>query len=127
MKNKGIRVLLGLALVAAGCRYPSLETPRFESKAPMSAPVIKEQAELSQVDLTNQFDRTWLQPATNLFTLGPGDKLEIELLSEPASKTVTVVAPDGKIYFSLLPGVDVWGLTLGQAKSQLEHELSKYI
>jgi polysaccharide biosynthesis/export protein len=127
MKNIGIGVLVGAALVAAGCRYPSLETPKFESKAPRSAPANAEQPKLSQVDLTNQFDRAWLQPATNLFTLGPGDKLEIELLSEPGSKTVTVVAPDGKIYFSLLPGVDVWGLTLGQAKSQLEAALSKYM
>jgi protein involved in polysaccharide export with SLBB domain len=38
-----------------------------------------------------------------------------------------MVAPDGKIYFNLLPGVDVWGLTLAQAKARLEDELSKFV
>jgi len=40
---------------------------------------------------------------------------------------MTVVAPDGKIYFNLLPGLDVWGLTVAEAKTQLESELSKYV
>jgi polysaccharide export outer membrane protein len=79
------------------------------------------------VELTNRLNPACLQASTELFTLGPGDKLEIEILGEPASKAVTVVAPDGKIYFNLLPGLDVWGLTLGQAKANLERELAKYI
>src|SRR5207245_5284512 len=33
----------------------------------------------------------------------------------------------GKLYFNLLPGIDVWGLTLPQAKAALERELSKYV
>jgi polysaccharide biosynthesis/export protein len=37
------------------------------------------------------------------------------------------VGPDGKIYYSLLPGQDVWGLTLPQTKQKLEQELSKYL
>jgi len=127
MKTKGIGVLFGVALTVAGCRYPTMETPRFESKGPIAPAPTVETPKLSQVNFTNEFDRSWLTPATNLFTVGPGDKLEIELLSEPASKTVTVVAPDGKIYFSLLPGIDVWGLSLGQVKARLEQELSKYV
>src|SRR6185437_16134141 len=75
----------------------------------------------------NRFNPTLLQPPTEPFTLGPGDKLQIQLLGEPATKTTTVVTPDGKLYFSLLPGLDVWGLTLGQTKAALERELSKYI
>ncbi|HLP76428.1 MAG TPA: SLBB domain-containing protein, partial [Candidatus Paceibacterota bacterium] len=34
---------------------------------------------------------------------------------------------DGKIYFNLLPGLDVWGLTLGQAKTLIEQNLTNYI
>src|SRR5581483_5979393 len=124
-----VPIALGLAVV--GCRYPTLQQPTFKSKgapaAEAPAAAVNETPKLSQVDLTNRFDRAWLQPATNLFTLGPGDKLEIELLSDPATRTTTVVAPDGKLYFNLLPGVDVWGLTLGQAKARLERELSKYV
>src|SRR6185369_4894282 len=103
-----------------GCQYPGRRIPT------LSAPPVEPVA-LNQVELTNRFDSAWLRPSTDLFTLGPGDKLEIEVLGEPASKTLTVVAPDGKIYFNLLPGLDVWGLTLGQAKAQLERELSKFV
>src|SRR5689334_14085166 len=46
---------------------------------------------LSPVKLSNQMDPSWLQPPTELFTLGPGDKLEIELLGEPTSRTTTIV------------------------------------
>ena len=38
-----------------------------------------------------------------------------------------MVGLDGKIYYSLLSGIDVWGLTLAQTKVRLEDELSKYI
>jgi protein involved in polysaccharide export with SLBB domain len=38
-----------------------------------------------------------------------------------------MVGPDGKIYFHLLPGTDVWGATLAQAKSRLETELGKFV
>ena len=82
---------------------------------------------MEAVALTNEFDPAWLQPPHDLFTLGPGDRLEIEIIGEPTSKAVTVVAPDGKIYFDLLPGIDVWGMTLGQTKARLEQELGKYV
>ena len=38
--------------------------------------------------------------------------------------TVTV-GPDGKIYYYLLPGVDVWGLTLPEARDRLEREAAE--
>jgi protein involved in polysaccharide export with SLBB domain len=53
--------------------------------------------------------------------------VEIQLLGEVASKATTMVAPDGKIYFDLLPGIDVWGLTLGQTKARIEQEYAKYL
>lgn len=84
-------------------------------------------ARLQPVTLSNQLDSVWLQTPTNLFTLGPGDKLEIEVIGEPASRTTTIVAPDGKIYFNLLPGVDVWGATLSEAGTRLEEELAKFV
>jgi protein involved in polysaccharide export with SLBB domain len=83
--------------------------------------------QLNRVPLTNRFDPAWLKAPTNLYTLGPGDRLEIEVIGDPASRTATVVAPDGKIYFNLLAGIDVWGLTLAQAKSQIESELANYM
>ena len=84
-------------------------------------------ASLQMLSLTNALDPALLRAPTNLFTLGPGDKLDIELTDETNSLTTTVVGPDGKIYFSLLPGTDVWGLTLGQTRQVLQHEMSRYV
>jgi protein involved in polysaccharide export with SLBB domain len=110
---------LGLVLILlAGCQHPG---PRFDPRAKTA------NAAFESVPMTNRIDPALLQRPTNLFTLGPGDKVEIELLSEPASKTTTTVGPDGKIYFNLLSGLDVWGLTLAQAKARLEQELAQFI
>jgi len=76
---------------------------------------------------TNHTPADLLQAPTNRFTLGPGDRLEIELLDDPSSRALTAVGPDGKLYFHLLPGLDVWGLTLPQTKALIEKELTNYI
>ncbi len=120
MNRKSICLLVSVPILLIGCQNP-------RHKHPSLAATPTESAKLNQVDLTNRFDANWLQPSTELFTLGPGDKLELEILGDPASKTITVVAPDGRIYFNLLPGLDVWGLTLGQAKTEIERELSKFV
>jgi protein involved in polysaccharide export with SLBB domain len=120
MKNLlTIAVVVGL-LPILGCQHPG---PRFNARAPRPTSTIP----LEKVSLTNRINPEWLRPPTNLFTLGPGDKLEIELLDDPTTKTITTVGPDGKIYFQLLPGVDVWGLTLAEAKAAIEKELGNFI
>src|SRR5437588_10614003 len=120
MKTNSIRWALAVALLA-GCQYPGKKVPSF---TPSRAP---ESLELTEVQLTNRLDQGWLQPSTELFTLGPGDKLDIELLGEAASKVTTVVAPDGRTYFNLSPGWNGWALTLGKAKPNLEAQLSRYV
>src|SRR5205085_8853292 len=102
-----------VCLLVAGCEHINPQYNHFTSRLPQAT-------QLSSVTVTNQIDPAWLQPSTELFTLGPGDKLEIEMLGEPGTRTTTTVGPDGKIYFNLLPGIDVWGLTLGQAKAEME-------
>jgi protein involved in polysaccharide export with SLBB domain len=107
---------LSLGLLA-GCQ---LRDPSFSVVNP-----------LSQESLAGgsapKLDPAFLKPPAEPFTLGPGDKLEVELLGDPASRTMTIVGPDGKIYFSLLPGVDVWGMTLSQATAALQRELGRYV
>lgn len=58
--------------------------------------------------------------------LGPGDQIEIEIIGTPLSRQTVTVGPDGRVYFNILPGLDVWGLTLSQTKSLLENELANY-
>jgi polysaccharide biosynthesis/export protein len=83
-------------------------------------------AQPAAVTLTNQLNPALLRPTDDLFVLGPGDSVEIELLGTPASRAMTLVGPDGKIYYSLLPGLQVGGLTLNQTRALLEKNLAKY-
>jgi len=60
------------------------------------------------------------------YKLGPGDKLDIEILSETGSRAETFVTPDSKLYFNLLPGLDVGGKTTAQVQHELETKLEQY-
>ena len=62
-----------------------------------------------------------------MFVLGPGDKLDIEMQGNSFTHAAVTIGLDGKIYYSLLPGVDVSGLTLTEARTRLEKEMSKFI
>ncbi len=100
--------------------------PQF-SNHNFDEPALAGVSQTGTVTLTNELDSRLLEAPTRMFTLGPGDRLELELIGEPASRTTTVVAPDGKLYFNLLPGVDVWGLTLTDAKARLENTFTNYL
>lgn len=118
MKKNLLLVPAALALtVLVGCQ----STPQYNA-VPESQPAVVTMAKAEP-----KSNRDLLQPPTELFTLGPGDRLELEIMGVPTSRTPATVGPDGKIYFHLLPGQDVWGLTLAQTKSLLEKELAKYI
>lgn len=119
MKTIALLLLPSVLAVLCGCHHPQ---PRFHTAAAGPSPAVTE-----AVTLTNEFDAAWLKPSPQPFTLGPGDRLEIELIGDIASRTTTVVGPDGKLYFNMLPGIDVWGLTLGEAKAQLEGTFTNYL
>ena len=121
MKNRWLMAAGGLlVIVLTGCQYP---LPR----PPAPAPVPLETGVIASYTGTNRIDPAWLKPAPELFTLGPGDRVEIELIGEVASRTTATVGPDGKLYFALLPGLDVWGLTLAQTKALIEKEYAQYV
>lgn len=124
MKNfKGLVIAaLGISLLA-GCK--STSGPTFDARQPAdtNAPAVKV-TEMTTVPST--LDARWLEMPTNSFTLGPGDKLEIQIPGDITTKSTTIVGPDGKIYYYLLPGIDVWGLTLSEAKAKLEGQLKEF-
>lgn len=72
-------------------------------------------------------DAALLQRPSSDYRLGPGDVLEIEIVGDLTSRTRTVVGPDGKVYFNVLPGIDVWGLTLAQARGRMVQEMQRFI
>ena len=61
------------------------------------------------------------------YWLGPGDVLDIEVLGDVNTRATTIVGPDGKIYFYLLPGIDVWGLTLSATRERIVQEMQTLI
>jgi polysaccharide biosynthesis/export protein len=121
MKRTSFICSAGFTLILlAGCKSPNAHV---EFREPVAAAATNFSAET----LTNQLPPELLQPKGDMFTLGPGDSVEIEILGTPASRATTSVGPDGKIYYNLLPGLDVWGLTLGQTRELVEKQLAKYI
>jgi polysaccharide biosynthesis/export protein len=113
---------LMLALLL-GCKSTKSSEPRFESRNPFAGV----ETNLASVTLTNVQNAELLRSTDSLFTLGPGDSVEIEVAGAPNSRALTLVGPDGKIYYYLLSGLDVWGLTLKQTRDLLERELAKYL
>jgi polysaccharide biosynthesis/export protein len=76
---------------------------------------------------SNQISPEMLRPSDAPFRLGPGDRLDIEILGGEFETVSTFVGPDGKIYFQLLTGLQVWGLTLPETKALLESKLSEFV
>jgi polysaccharide biosynthesis/export protein len=76
--------------------------------------------------LTNQLDPAWLRPPRTPYRLGPGDTIEVELLGDAAGHATLTVGPDGKVYYTLLPGISVWGLTLAETGELIKNELGKF-
>ena len=114
--------ITGLLALITGCQIPNRSNaPRFDPRPTAWS------NDLNGVSVKRPLDPTLLQPPRELFTLGPGDQVEVELLGKPISRSILTVGPDGKLYFELLPGLDVWGLTISQTKELLQKEMEKYV
>ncbi|MBK8040798.1 MAG: polysaccharide biosynthesis/export family protein [Verrucomicrobiaceae bacterium] len=98
--------------------------PRFDARGDSAAAVAAPNFESAAVK--DPIDPQWLQKPTKAYTLGPGDKIELEILGETGTRTETFVTPDSKVYFDLLPGIDVAGKTTQQLQIELEAGLTKY-
>src|SRR5262245_48562772 len=132
--SKGLLSGLALAGLMALCACKS--TPKGErmnarAKQEMASAMAKANVNvvtnLTAIESTNRIRSEWLQAPTNFYTLGPGDKLEIEIMNEPTSRSMTTIGPDGKVYYYLLPGIDVWGLTLVEARDRIQEALTKVV
>lgn len=91
---------------------------------------IQEPVELSEsnsVALPSTLDKELLEPPSDSYRLGPGDRLEIQVAGDAGSMANTFVCPDGKLYYHLLPGQFVWGKTLKETQEMLEQGLRKYL
>jgi polysaccharide biosynthesis/export protein len=80
----------------------------------------------SQAKRQEPIKSEWLKPSPKPYALGPGDKLEIEIIGEQGTRADTFVTPDSKVYFDLLPGIDVKGKTTLQLREEMEKQLARY-
>jgi len=114
---------LALAFVVSSCSTksgrPFDPRPIQTGDGPGSLPATN----LTFVAITNAINPEWLVPSTNAFRLGPGDQLDIELIGEGEGPESTFVGPDGRIYFSVLPGLQVWGKSLEEIRQILADQL----
>jgi polysaccharide biosynthesis/export protein len=109
-----------LAALLAGCSSTGTSSGSAHHFKNLAAPPV-------MLSATNEAHPELLQPNLAPFVLGPGDRVEIELLGTTNSRALTTVGPDGKIYYYLLAGMDVWGLSLAQTRELLQRELGNYV
>ena len=107
-----------VGLLAVGCANV-LHGPSFNPRQQAGAG-------FQNLATTNALESALLKTPTNEFRLGPGDHLDVELLGGGQGSQSALVGPDGKIYFDLLPGISVWGLTPTQTRDLLQSKLAQF-
>lgn len=98
--------------------------PRFDARSDAAANIASPDFKSAAAEET--IHPQWLQKPARDYTLGPGDKIELEILGEAGTRTETFVTPDAKVYFDLLPGIDVSRKTTRQLQDELEGRLTKF-
>jgi len=112
-------VLAASLACLTGCENNSLPVARQGAPAPVAA----ELNSLAPLAL----DPALLKASDKVFRLGPGDTMDIEVMGDTATRSTVTVGPDGRIYYNMLPGLDVWGLTLSEASEHIGAELKRFI
>jgi polysaccharide biosynthesis/export protein len=111
-----------MAFASAGCQRSRQDRTTFDPYRNADGT-----STMAITTFTNQLSPEWVRPPVEPFRLGPGDTFDIEILGDEASPTPVTVGPDGRIYFHLLPGQMVWGLTLEEVRARLESGLRQYL
>lgn len=115
------RLALGLFLAGVSA-LGAAEAVRFDPRAPAKAAA----PDFKQVVRSKRAPADLLKPPSDPYTVGAGDKLEVEILGQPGSKQVLLAGPDGRIYYDLLSSTDVLGLTLAEVRDLLEQRLRDF-
>jgi protein involved in polysaccharide export with SLBB domain len=110
-----------VALFASSCSFFHKDTfdPAAQAKATANP-------DFESTKPPEPINPAWMQPPVQDTVLGAGDRLEIEILGEADSKDKVLVSPDGKIYYNLLPGIDVQGRTVESVRKEMEQKLTQF-
>ena len=90
---------------------------------PHAKPAATGSAAFQTVSIGKKFSADFLRPPKELFRVGTGDKLEIEVLEISNTRQVCTVMPDGYLYYQTEPGFKAAGLTVAELKKRLETAL----
>ena len=110
--------LLSLLLTTTAVAAQPAKT--FDPRQTVAAPAFASAAHAKGID------REMFAPSKEPFRVGPGDKLEIEILGGDSTRRTALIGPDGKLYYDLAPGIDVSFLTLDDIRQELEKQLAGY-
>jgi len=122
-KSLSLTVLSAFVTTLSGC----FNNPMLKMERPGTMSAYSPEFASVQVAPNEPLDPALLKQSATTFRLGPGDQVELEVIGEPSTRSTATVGPDGKIYFYLLPGIDVWGLTLPELRERIAAELKKFI
>lgn len=111
--------LLSLAFAACQSNPPTFRSPAGSREVATT--------DFTKTSTSGTLNPAWRKPPQEPFRLGPGDTMEIEVLGDGSTRATTTVGADGKIYYYLLAGMRVWGLTLPETKALIERGLTTYI
>jgi polysaccharide biosynthesis/export protein len=114
-----LRVLcLSVAVGLSGCAHLG---PRFDPRAANAEGGLAFET-LGQGALPAE----WRRPPAGAFRLGPGDKVEIEILQVEGTRQDCVVMPDGFIYFHTLGALKAGGMSLPELKARIVAGLKEF-
>ena len=117
-----MKLLLLIPIVGlVSCAVPG---KKFDPRAKISVSSVEPAFDKTEAKIAPP--ASMLQAPSEAYKLGPGDKLDIEILGETGSRAETFVTPDGKLYYNLLDGLDVAGISPEQLKQQLETKLVQF-
>ena len=109
---------LAALVLLAGCAPMG---PKFTPGAHSGKAVA---GEFSKVKTSGGIAAEWLKPSGEKYRLGPGDRLEIEMLEFPETHQRCLVLPDGTLFFHTVTGLKVSGMTVPELKAALEKSLA---
>ena len=119
-----MRLVFGatLALLLSFATASMATMPSLESMDPVLRAAYRPSmvAEAPAVTLAGKIDP--LQ-----YRVGPGDRFELNLAGRMTRSSVLVVGPEGMLFVPDAGAIPVTGLTLQQARGQIEQHLSQYI
>lgn len=120
------QTLARFSVVAALALLTACQSTGSHSKKAVAATGAAD-ASFSKTSTGEPINPAWRNVPKEAFRLGPGDVLELEIIGDGTTRATTTVGADGKIYYYLLPGTSVSGLTLPETKALLEKQLLTYV